>query len=369
MSTPPECRGRVAIVQDYLTQLGGAERVVLAMARALPGSRLITSVYAPAATFPEFRDLNIETMWVNRSSVLRHDPRLGLPVLGAAFRRHELHDVDVVLCSSSGWAHGISTSAPKIVYCHTPARWLYEPDYYFGALPAAVRRVLHAAGALARRRDRRWANEAAAYLVNSSYVQERVRRNYGIEARVLAPPPGLLPDGPVEAVPGVEPGFLLSVARPRGYKNVAALAMAVEAVPGERLVAVGGVPRHPAGAAWGPRITQFDRVNDAQLRWLYANAAVLVAISHEDFGLTPVEAFGFGTPVLALHAGGYLDTCVEGLTGVWINDISVPGILDGLARFRAMSFDREAIVAHSEQWSPQRFADQLASIIKEIQWT
>jgi len=108
------------------------------------------------------------------------------------------------------------------------------------------------------------------------------------------------------------------------------------------------------------------RVTDAQLRWLYANAAALVATSNEDFGLTPVEAFGFGTPVVALRAGGYLDSCVDGVTGVWVEDPSVGGVVDGLRRFRAAAFDRDTIIAHGAQWSPQRFAGRLAAVINEV---
>ncbi len=114
------------------------------------------------------------------------------------------------------------------------------------------------------------------------------------------------------------------------------------------------------------RIVAPGRVTDAQLRWLYANAAALVATSYEDFGLTPVEAFGLGTPVVALRAGGYLDSCVDGVTGVWVEDPSVGGVVDGLRRFRSASFDRETIIAHGAQWSPQRFAGRLAAVINEV---
>ena len=122
----------------------------------------------------------------------------------------------------------------------------------------------------------------------------------------------------------------------------------------------------PASRRTNPLTRAPDRVNDAQLRWLYANAAALVATSYEDFGLMPVEAFGFGTPVVALRAGGYLDSCVEGVTGVWVEDPSVGGVVDGLRRFRSASFDRETIIAHGAQWSPQRFAGRLAAVINEV---
>ena len=154
--------------------------------------------------------------------------------------------------------------------------------------------------------------------------------------RLLPPPPGLLPRDPRRPCRNWSRAFC------------------------------GGLPRHPEGRAWSERIVAPGRVTDAQLRWLYANAAALVATSYEDFGLTPVEAFGFGTPVVALRAGGYLDSCVDGVTGVWVEDPSVGGVVDGLRRFRAAAFDGDAIIAHGTQWSPQRFACRLAAVINEV---
>jgi glycosyltransferase involved in cell wall biosynthesis len=170
----------------------------------------------------------------------------------------------------------------------------------------------------------------------------------------------------MEPIPGLLPGYLLSVARPRGYKNVASVAQAVEALPGERLVSVGGLPDHPAGRRWSDRLIGLRRTSDAQLRWLYANAAALVANSREDFGLTPIEAFGFGTPVLAVEGGGYLDTCVAGRTGLWIENSSPAGVIDSIERFRAASFDPLSIKAHATRWSPQRFAHELAMVVDEV---
>jgi glycosyltransferase involved in cell wall biosynthesis len=356
----------MAIVHDYLTQLGGAERIAFTMLGAFPDARMITSCYAPDTTFPGFRDFHVETMRLNRWRAFRRDPRLALPILGRSFENHRVEDVDVVLCSSSGWAHGIATDAPKIVYCHNPARWLYQPDDFFGRLARPLRRVLESRARGMRAWDKMRASEAALYLVNSTTVQQRVQEHYGVTARVVPPPPGLTPDGPFEAVPGIEPGYLLSIARARAYKNVASVAEAVEALPGERLVAVGGLPPHPDGGQWSDRVIGLTRTSDAQLRWLYANAAALVANSNEDFGLTPIEAFGFGTPVLAVQAGGYLDTCRAGLSGLWIDDPSRDGVIDSIERFRATSFDPRVIMVHGSRWSLASFHDDLAGSIDEV---
>lgn len=145
----------VAIVHDYLTQRGGAERVVLEMAAAFPDAPLYTSLYDPGGTFDEFRSLDVRTGPLDRRSLLRRHHRLALPFLARSFDEMFV-DADVVLCSSSGWAHGVRTSGRKVVYCYTPARWLYQPERYFrGVLPRVGLKVLAP-------RLRRWDADAAA---------------------------------------------------------------------------------------------------------------------------------------------------------------------------------------------------------------
>ncbi len=88
--------------------------------------------------------------------------------------------------------------------------------------------------------------------------------------------------------------------------------------PEQRLVVVGEGPGRAALEASLPgNVRLLGEVSDARLRWLYASCAGLVAASREDFGLTPVEAAAFGKPVAALRWGGYLDTVVPDVTGVF----------------------------------------------------
>jgi len=125
--TPPPARRdpvsglRVAIAHDYVTQRGGAERVVLALLRTFPQAALHTTLYEPATTYPEFADHEIHTSALNSVAAFRRDHRLALPLLAPAVSRMRI-DADVVVASSSGWAHGIPTTGRRVVYCHTPAR-------------------------------------------------------------------------------------------------------------------------------------------------------------------------------------------------------------------------------------------------------
>ncbi len=355
---------RVAFVHDYLTQRGGAERVVLEMLRAFPGAPLYTAAYQPAATFPEFSSFQIHSSVLNRVPAVRSDHRRGLPLYAAAFSAMRI-DADVVVCSSSGWAHGARATGRKIVYCHNPARWLYQPEEYLRDSHPALRAAIGGLAPWLRRWDRKAAASADRYLANSTVVAERVRANYGIDAEVVPPPPALKPGGDQTAVPGLAPGFFLCVARLHAYKNVDALIEAFGSLPRERLVVVGDGPyRDRLLAMSGPNITFLRAIADAELRWLYANSHAVLAASYEDYGLTPLEAAAFGRPVAVLRSGGFLDTVVDGATGVFFDRPAAATILPAIRELLDRSWDAEALRAHSEVFSTERFAGRIRSIIE-----
>jgi glycosyltransferase involved in cell wall biosynthesis len=370
-------RPAVALAHDYATQMGGAERVALIMAGGFPGAPLYVSLYHPSTTFPEFASLDLHTSHLDRLALFRRYHRLALPLLPVATSSTKI-DADVTLISSTGWAHGVQVTGRKVVYCHAPARWLYQTDRYIGSRWGADLRgrlygmaVAAAARSLAqplRRWDRTAAFSADRYLVNSSVTRHAVEDAYGIEAEVLPPPPALLPGGPERPVDGVEPGFLLCVARLLPYKNVDAVIEAVRRVPGARLVVVGEGPDNPrltALAAKEPRITLAGRIQDDQLRWLYRNSAALVAASFEDYGLSPLEAASFASPTVALRAGGYLDTTVEGVTGVFFDSPEPEPIAAAIEVALAVPWHEDTLLAHAEAFGAARFVGRLKEIVDD----
>src|SRR5579884_2129509 len=129
----PNAPMSVAIAHDYLNQRGGAERVVVEIAKHWPGAPIYTSLYRPESTFVEFRQKDIRTSFLDRLPVDANFRALA-PLYPLAFRSFGALEHDVVVSSSSGWAHGIRTSEASlhVVYCHNPARWLYQSDEYLG---------------------------------------------------------------------------------------------------------------------------------------------------------------------------------------------------------------------------------------------
>jgi glycosyltransferase involved in cell wall biosynthesis len=361
---------RVVVAHDYFTQRGGAERVALALYREFArDTTLVTSVVQPQGTFPEVARLPVRTSWLQRLKWAVRDPRLALPLLPAAWSSLQVpaDEADVVIASSTGFAHGVRAAVPKVVYCHNPPRWLYQPEDYLLGQPLVVRLVLALLRPYLRRWDQQAARSADRYLANSTAVSQRIKAAYGIDAAVVHPPVAIDVAGPRTPVASAgDAGFLLLVARPRGYKNTVVACSAVAALPDERLVVVGGLPPAPAGSSWPSRLVGVTDVSDEQLRWLYAHCRALVAPSYEDFGLTPVEAAAFGKPTVALRAGGYLDTVVEGVTGVFADDVTVDCFVQAMRRVAEVDWDAEAIAAHAERFSPERFAAEVRRHLAEV---
>lgn len=357
-------RPALALAHDYLTQRGGAERVVRAMCDLFPDATLKTLMYEPSATFASFCEVDVQTSWLNGVGWLRRHYRAAMPILALAASTTSVSG-DVVLVSSSGWAHGIRVSGRKVVYCHSPARWLYKTREYLGEnwwlTPKGV--ALAALRPGLRRWDRRAARTADTYIVNSSAVAQVVRATYGIEPVIIHPPVTLDPAGEQEPIAGIEPGFALVVCRLLPYKNVD---MVVRAFVGraDRLLVIGAGPlRDQIDADRPPNVELRSDVPEAQLRWAYANARCLIAASFEDFGLTPVEAALFGTPALALRSGGYLDTVQDGVNGLFFDAPEEPALRDGLARFDALSWDHDKVMTTAQQFAPEQFARQLGTVL------
>lgn len=353
---------KVAVVHDYLTQRGGAERVVLAMMRAFPEATLHTSLYDPGATYPEFRDMVVETGALDRVPLLRRHHRLALPFLAGWFSTTEV-DADVVLCSSSGWSHGVRATGRKIVYCHTTARWLYQSEGYITSWPARTSLVVLRPALV--RWDRRASASVDRYVANSGLVRERIREQYGRDATVLVPPPGVTPAGSQRAIPGLEPGYVLSVSRLLPYKNVGAVVEAFAGWEGHRLVLVGTGPSRTSLPSVVPsNVVVLGSVSDAELRWLYAHATAIVSAAFEDLGLVPVEAATFGLPSIVLRAGGFLETVVEGRTGVFFDSPQPDAIRGAVSSLDRHRFDPELIRAHAGTFSEERFRSNLRAIVE-----
>jgi glycosyltransferase involved in cell wall biosynthesis len=365
---------RVAIAHDYLTQRGGAERVVLAMARAFPDAPIYTTLYDPHQTFPEFAGLDVRPSRLNKIRYFRRHHRAALPLLPRTVTSMTI-DADIVIASSSGWAHGVRSTGQKLVYCYTPARWLHQQRRYLGDHSSRGTAIaLKVLSPWLRRWDVRAAQTATDYVTVSSVVQDRVHSVYGLPSTVLPAPRPNTDTRPSEPMPAVEQwlggadggrSFELCVSRLLPYKNVDQVVAAYADEPRRRLVVVGSGPVKPAlQAAAGGNVLFLEGITDGQLAWLYRKSRALISISYEDFGLTPLEAAAFGKPSIVLRWGGYVETMVENLTALFIEVPEAEHVRHALEQLDAREWDVERIVEHAARYHEDVFVEHLRELVK-----
>lgn len=369
MSTVP--RVRIAIAHDYLTQRGGAERVVLALTRAFPGAPIYTALYDPERTYPEFGQIEVIPTWLNRFSVLRRFHRLAMPLLAWAVG-HTKIDAAHTIMSSSGWAHGFLSTGSKVVYCYSPARWLYQRDAYLGDARFDVKRaLLQLMSPFLKRWDKKRALSATSYFAISTAVQERIRSIYGIEAKVLPAPHSIdisLPSAAVDLGRLTDGAgrFYLCVARLLPYKNVDVVVESFNS-SGYDLVVVGAGPEERRLRAMaGSNVLFLKDLPDSQMRWLYENCTAVLSASYEDFGLTPLEAAAYGKPSVVLRWGGFLDTIREGETGIYFDEPRSDLVSAAIELSRRTVWDSQIIRDHADRYSEKQFAHTLRDEIDRL---
>jgi glycosyltransferase involved in cell wall biosynthesis len=350
----------VAIVHDYLNQRGGAERVVLELSDMWPAAPIYTSLYRAGSTLPGFQNRDVRTTLLDRLPVDTGFRGL-LPLYPAAFRMLGEIEADVVLASSSGWAH-MARSRPRAlhaVYCYTPARWLYGDEHLHAAGDRSIRQALArpVLGPL-RRADRKAAMRADVYIAISEHVQRRIWSTYGIEAEVVPPPVDV-----DRFRPTARGERLLAVSRLLPYKHVDLLVRAATRV-GVGLDVVGDGPLLPAlREIAGPSVTLHGSLDDgAVVELMEACGAVCVA-ADEDFGLVAVEAQAAGKPVIAYGCGGSLETVDEGFTGVFFHERTEPSVIAAIRASERLDTPPDVIADRARRFSPAAFRARLASVI------
>ena len=355
---------RVAIVHEWLTNLAGSERVVLALARLFPGAPVYTSVHDPARLGPAFAHLDVRETFLGRVPGARRRHQLLLPFLPLAFEQLDMRGYDLVLCSHHACAHGVIADARAltVAYVHTPMRyaWSMAPDYQ-ATLPAAARLatapLLHAL----RMWDRAASQRVDRYVANSREVAGRIRRCWGREAEVVAPPVRV---GDFAGGLARDPGeHFLVVSRLVPYKRVElAVAAAKAAKRSLRVVGDGPLYKQLRRAA-GPETTFLGTLTDAEVRAEYAACRALLFPGLEDFGIVPVEAMASGRPVIAYGRGGALDTVVPGVSGWLVGDQTAEAFAAAMRRAEAEPLAPAAIARHAALFDEAAFDARLGAMI------
>jgi len=357
----PVGESRVALVHDFLLDVRGAERVFLELCAMWPEADVFTAVYDPRGTEGRFARRNVHTSYLQRLRPSARTFRALLPLYPAAIESLDLRGYDLVISSSSAWAHGVlcDERAVHVSYCHNPFRYAWNDRQ---RTLARVDPVTRAFLRLAFSRWRQWdwiaAQRTTAYVANSRTTQARIRAYFGREAAIVHPPVDTS-----RFSPGRVGSHYALVSELMAHKEIE---IAVDAFTRLRLplVVIGDGPDYRRlRARAGPTVSFAGRLADDSVAEVLRGARALVMTAVEEFGMVAIEAQAAGRPVIARRGGGALETIVDGVTGCfWWG--GPDELAAAVLRFEDGAVDPQACVRNAARFDAAVFRRRMRSEVE-----
>jgi glycosyltransferase involved in cell wall biosynthesis len=356
---------KIALVHDYLTQRGGAERVFELLCQRYPEADIFTSVYDPDKTV-DLGERVVYTTGLQKIPGAAKYFRMLAPFYFPAFRSLDLQDYDLIISSSSSFAKAVKKrkGAQHICFCHNVTRFLWDTktylreygDYrYFYPLIELIFSKM-------REVDLLYAQEPDLYIANSTIVARRINQYYG--------KPAIAINYPINSsnftFSSDKENFYLASARLISYKRIDVIVEAFNWLGLPLFVIGDGPERHRLESKALKNVRFLGHVTDAERQYLMSKARSVVVAALEDYGLVPVEANASGTPVIAYGAGGVIDTQVPGRTGVFFYRQSPDAIQNALLAAKEIQWDYSKIRHHAlSHFSEQAFFSKVEQAIAD----
>ncbi|MFQ5643111.1 MAG: glycosyltransferase, partial [Thiogranum sp.] len=350
-----------------LVGMRGGEKVLEALCELYPDADIFTHVCDPDAISETLRSHRITSTFIQCLPRARAWYQRYLPLMPLALEQLDLRGYDLVISSESGPAKGIvpPPESTHICYCHSPMRYVW--DMYHDYLADAGRLtklmmppLLH----YMRTWDVTTAPRVDHFIANSSYVAARIRKYYRRDAKVIHPPVDTM-----EFSPRADGGdFYLMMGQLTGYKRAD---LAVEAFneTGKPLVIIGeGEMRRELEKKAGANIRFMGWQPFESIKEHYARCRALIFPGTEDFGIVPVEAMASGRPVIAYRRGGATETVVDGVSGLFFDQQTVPALIDAVRRFEAVDggYASEPIIRHAKKFDREVFKQSMKDFIDRV---
>jgi polysaccharide biosynthesis transport protein len=354
---------KVALVHDYLTQRGGAERVFELLCRCFPNADIFTSLYDAQRTI-YLSDRQVNTTFLQHIPNASRYFRLLAPFYYPAFRMLNLQEYDLIISSSSSFAKGVRKrpGAQHICFCHNITRFLWDTQVYLQGykefqlfLPIIEKVFTHL-----RSLDVKYSKEPDLYIANSTTVANRIRHIYDKPAITINYPI----DDSKFIFSDRKEDFYLVCCRLLSYKRVDIIIEAFNSL-GWPLTIVGDGPEYKRLAQKAQKNIRFlGYVSDLERTQLMAKARAVVVAALEDYGLVPIEANFSGTPVIAYGAGGVLDTQVPGVTGVFFDRQTPQAVRDAVVQSSQIEWNHAGIRNHAlDRFTEAVFFQQVGRFI------
>jgi glycosyltransferase involved in cell wall biosynthesis len=355
---------RVALIHDFLLDVRGAERVFAALCDLYPEADLFTAIYDEKGTEGWFSHRNVTTSFLQKLRPNAKTFRPLLPLYPYAMEALDLSSYDVVVSSSSAWAHGVlvGPEAVHVCYCHNPFR------YAWNAREATLTHrdpITRAALSVILSRWRTWdalaAQRVDRYIANSETTRRRIARYFNRESSVLHPPVETSRFTPRQDVG--EAYVVLSELMPHKRIDLAVQAFTRLGLP---LVVIGNGPdERRLKRLAGPTISFAGRVTDWQVADHLERCRALVDTATEEFGIDAVEAQAAGRPDIALRDGGVQETVLDGITGTFFDEPTVDSLVDAVRSFDTLGVDPAECARNAERFDVAHFQHGMARVVDD----
>jgi glycosyltransferase involved in cell wall biosynthesis len=353
---PPEA-ARVALVHDFLVSVRGADRVFLEMCDLWPEADVFTPVYDERGTEGRFADRSIHTSFLQRMRPTARTFRALLPLYPAAIESFDLSGYDLVISSSSAWAHAVicGEQTVHVSYCHNPFRYAWNERHR--TLAERGDPISRAALRGFFRRWREWdwiaAQRVDRYLTNSRVTQARIKSYFGRESRIVYPPVATS-----RFAPGPTGDHYLVLSELVSHKRIDTAVHAFNRLRMPLVIAGDGPDRRRLRRLAGPTVRFAGRVSDSEAERLMASCRALVVTSIEEFGIAAVEAQAAGRPVIARAGGGLFETILEDETGCFWEG-GPDELAAAVASFDPESVDPATCVENARRFDSRVFRESL----------
>lgn len=363
---------KIAIVHDWLTNMGGAENVVLALHEAFPSAPIYTSTYTPE-TMPAFKNCDIRTTSLqNLPGPLRRLHKFFPMLRVRAFQKLDLSEFDIIISSSSAEAKQVRKTRPDqvhICYCHTPIRYYwshydeYKKDPGFGPLNWLVRLAMPLLVPRLKKADYEAAQKIDTFIANSDETQKRIKRYYGKSSTIMHPPVDV-----ARFEPSRERGdYYVALGRQVPYKRID-LAVAAATKLSLPLKVFGNGSEHDKLMQMaGPTVkfysNRFGNASDAEVTKALNSAKGYIFPAEEDFGIVQVEALAAGAPVIAYGKGGTLDIVQDGESGVLFHSQTVAAVTEAIKKANGINFLPGTLRRKAKRFEKSMFITKIRKVV------
>lgn len=365
---------KIAIVADWLTNMGGAENVVLALHEAFPDAPIYTSTYTPE-TMPAFKGIDVRTTKLqNLPGPLKKFHKFFPMLRVRAFRELDLAEFDIIISSSSAEAKQVRKTRPgqiHICYCHTPIRYYwshyseYKKDPGFGKLNWLIRLAMPLLVPPLKKADYEAAQDVDVFIANSTEVQKRIKQYYDKPSTVVYPPVEVSRFNPART----RGDYYVALGRQVPYKRIdLAVAAATKLNLPLKVYGSGSEHQHLVDIA-GPSVEfytdRFGDASDSAVTEALNSARGFIFPTEEDFGIVQVEALAAGAPVIAYGRGGTLDIVQDGISGALFNEQSVDAVVTAIQQAEETTFMPATLRRKARRFDKSLFITQIRKIVKD----